>query len=128
MLLETMYHNDPDGVAGNEDCGQMSAWYVLSALGFYAVDPVSGNYVFGGPLFQRATIHLTNGKKLEIESVGNGPGKVYVQSVTWNGNPYTKSWFSHAQIAEGGKFVITMGEKPNEKFGAAMDDRPPSFA
>jgi len=128
MLLETMYHNDPDGVAGNEDCGQMSAWYVLSALGFYAVDPVSGNYVFGGPLFERATIHLANGKKLEIESPGNGPGKTYMQSVTWNGQPYTKSWFSHAQIAEGGKFVITMREQPNEKFGAAMDDRPPSFA
>ena len=128
MLLETMYHNDPDGLAGNEDCGQMSAWYVLSALGFYPVDPVSGNYVFGGPLFERATIDLANAKKLEVEAVGNGQGKMYVQSVTWNGKPYTKSWFSHAQIAEGGKFVITMGDKPNEKFGAATEDRPPSFA
>jgi len=128
MLLETMHHNDPDGLAGNEDCGQMSAWYVLSVLGFYAVDPVSGNYVFGGPLFERATIHLANGKKLEIEAAGNGEGKAYVQSVTWNGQPYRKSWFSHAQIAEGGKFVITMGDKPNEKFAAAMENRPPSFA
>ena len=128
MLLETMHHNDPDGLAGNEDCGQMSAWYVLSALGFYAVDPVSGNYVFGGPLFDHAAVHFANGKTLEIEAIGNGPGKAYVQSVTWNGKPYTKSWFSHAQIAEGGKFVITMGEKPDEKFGAAIEDRPPSFA
>ena len=128
MLLEKMYRNDPDGLAGNEDCGQMSAWYVLSALGFYAVDPVSGNYVFGGPLFNRAAIQMANGKKLEIEAVGNGPGKMYVQSVTWDGKPYSKSWFSHAQIAEGGKFVITMGDKPNEKFGAASEDRPPSFA
>jgi predicted alpha-1,2-mannosidase len=128
MLLETMHHNDPDGVAGNEDCGQMSAWYVLSSLGFYAVDPVSGNYVFGGPLFDRAKIELGNGKTLTIESVGNGPGKAYMQSVTWNGQPYTKSWFSHADIAQGGTFVIEMGDKPNEKFGAAMGDRPPSFA
>lgn len=128
MLLETMHHNDPDGVAGNEDCGQMSAWYVLSALGFYAVDPVSGNYVFGGPLFDRAAIQLGNGKTLVIESVGNAPDKPYVQSVTWNGQPYTKSWFSHAQIAEGGKFVIEMGAQPNERFGAALADRPPSFA
>jgi predicted alpha-1,2-mannosidase len=128
MLLETMHHNDPDGVAGNEDCGQMSAWYVLSAMGFYAVDPVSGNYVFGGPLFDRAKIQLGNGKTLTIESVGNGPGKAYVQSVTWNGQPYTKSWFSHADIAQGGTFVIEMGDKPNERFGAAMSDRPPSFA
>ncbi len=128
MLLETMYHNDPDGLAGNEDCGQMSAWYVLSALGFYAVDPVSGNYVFGGPLFERATIQMGNGKELVIEAKGNGPGKSHIQAITWNGKPYTKSWFSHAQIAEGGTFVVQMGEKPNEKFGAAMSDRPPSFA
>jgi predicted alpha-1,2-mannosidase len=128
MLLERMHHNDPDGVAGNEDCGQMSAWYVLSALGFYAVDPVSGNYVFGGPLFDRASIQMGNGKTLTIESVENGPKKPYVQSVTWNGKPYMKSWFSHAQIAEGGTFVIEMGEKPNETFGSAMENRPPSFA
>lgn len=129
MLLETMHHNDPDGVAGNEDCGQMSAWYVLSALGFYAVDPVSGNYVFGGPLFDRATVQLGNRKTLVVESVGNsGPGKPYIQSVTWNGKPYTKSWFRHADIAEGGTFVIQMGEQPNERFGTVMEDRPPSFA
>lgn len=128
MLLETMHHNDPDGVAGNEDCGQMSAWYVMSSLGFYAVDPVSGNYVFGGPLFDRASVQLGNGKTLVIEAVGNGPGKPYVQSITWNGKPYTKSWFRHADIAQGGTFVVHMGDKPNEKFGAAMDDRPPSFA
>jgi predicted alpha-1,2-mannosidase len=128
MLLETMYHNDPDGLAGNEDCGQMSAWYVLSALGFYAVDPVSGNYVFGGPLFDRASIQIGNGKTLVIETVGNGPGKSYVQSVTWNGKSYTRSWFSHAEIAQGGTFVVHMGEKPNENFGTAMADRPPSFA
>jgi predicted alpha-1,2-mannosidase len=127
MLLETMHHSDPDGVAGNEDCGQMSAWYVLSALGFYPVDPVSGNYVFGGPLFDRATIQLAHGQALEIETIGNGPGKMYVQSVTWNGKPYTKSWFSHAQIAAGGKFVMAMGEKPSETFGSAIEDRPPSF-
>jgi predicted alpha-1,2-mannosidase len=128
MLLETMHHNDPDGVAGNEDCGQMSAWYVLSALGFYAVDPVSGNYVFGGPLFDRASIQLGNGKALVIETVGNGPEQSYVQSVTWNGQPYTRSWFRHADIAQGGTFVIHMAAKPNEQFGAAMADRPPSFA
>lgn len=128
MLLETMYHNDPDGLAGNEDCGQMSAWYVLSALGFYAFDPVSGNYVFGGPLFDRASIQLENGKTLVIETVGNAPGKAYVQSVTWNGKPYTKSWFRHADIANGGTFVFHMSDKPNEKFGADVGDRPPSFA
>jgi predicted alpha-1,2-mannosidase len=127
-LLETKYSTYLDGLAGNEDCGQMSAWYVISALGFYAVDPASGNYVFGGPLFDRATLDLGNGKKLVIEAVNNGANKPYIQSITWNGQPYTKNWFSHAQIAQGGKFVIHMGEQPNEKFGAALADRPPSFA
>jgi predicted alpha-1,2-mannosidase len=127
MLLETMHHAAPDGLAGNEDCGQMSAWYVLSSLGFYAVDPVSGNYVFGGPLFDRATIHLGNGKQLVIEAVGNGPGKAYVQSVTLNGKPHPKSWFRHADIIEGGKFVFQMGERANEHFGVAPADQPPSF-
>jgi predicted alpha-1,2-mannosidase len=128
MLLETMYRNDPDGLAGNEDCGQMSAWYIMSALGFYAVDPVSGNYVFGSPLFDRATIALGNGKTLVIQAKGNAPNRPYVQSVTWDGKPYTRSWFSHVQIAKGGTIVLEMGEQPNEKFGAAATDRPPSFA
>ena len=127
MLLEAMYHNDPDGLAGNEDCGQMSAWYIMSALGFYAVDPVSGNYVFGSPLFDRATIALANGKALVIQAQENGPDKPYVQSVTWDGKPYTKSWFSHAQIAQGGTIVMRMGAQPNESFGLAAEDRPPSF-
>ena len=105
----------------------MSAWYVLSSLGFYAVDPVSANYVFGGPLFERATIQLGNGKKLGIESPGNSPEKQYIQSITWNGQPYTKCWFSHEQIAQGGTFAITMGTKPNEQFAFDLLDRPPSF-
>jgi predicted alpha-1,2-mannosidase len=128
FLLETMHHNAPDGLAGNEDCGQMSAWYILSALGFYPVDPVSGNYVFGSPLFEHASIELGRGKQLVIETIGNGPDKPYIQDVTWNGKPYTKSWFSHTDIKEGGKFVIKMGDKPNEAFGSQPSDRPPSFA
>jgi predicted alpha-1,2-mannosidase len=127
FLLETMHHNAPDGLAGNEDCGQMSAWYVLSALGFYAVDPVSGNYVFGSPLFDRATIDLGRGKRLIVETIGNGVEKVYVQSVTWNGKPYEKSWFSHADMLQGGTFVFQMSEQPNENFGAAELSRPPSY-
>lgn len=126
-LLETMYHNNPDGLAGNEDCGQMSAWFILSALGFYPVDPVSGNYVIGSPLFDRVSINLGNGKELVLETVGNGSGKPYVQSVMWNGKPYTRTWFSHEEIAQGGKFTFHMGDAPNLKFGAAMEDRPPSF-
>lgn len=127
FLLEKMYRSAPDGLAGNEDCGQMSAWYILSALGFYAVDPVSGDYVFGSPLFDRAIVKLGGGKQLVVETRNGGPDKPYVQSVTWNGKPYEKSWFSHADIAEGGTFVFQMGERPNEQFGVANSTRPPSF-
>ncbi|NYF80712.1 GH92 family glycosyl hydrolase [Granulicella arctica] len=127
MLCNTMYTALPDGLAGNEDCGQMSAWYVLSSLGFYAVDPVSGNYVFGSPLFDFATVDLGNGHKLMLEAINNSADNIYIQSVTFNGKPYTKSWFRHADIIDGGKFIFHMGSKPNEHFGAKPADRPPSF-
>lgn len=127
MLCTTMYHALPDGLAGNEDCGQMSAWYILSSLGFYPVDPVSGNYVFGSPLFDSAVVDLGHGRKLTLESVNNSSDNMYIQSVTFNGKPYTKSWFSHADISRGGKFTFHMGPRPNESFGAKPEDRPPSF-
>jgi putative alpha-1,2-mannosidase len=127
MLLETMYTDQPDGLAGNDDCGQMSAWYVMSALGLYAVDPVSATYVIGSPLVQRAELTVGQGRRLTIESRNNGPGRPYVQSVRWNGKPYTRSWFAHADLAAGGELVFEMGERPNPHFGAARAARPPSF-
>jgi predicted alpha-1,2-mannosidase len=127
FLLDTMHHADPDGLAGNEDCGQMSAWYIMSALGLYAVDPVSGNYVFGSPLFDRAAVQLRGGKQLIVETVGNRPDTPYIQSVTWNGNPYTKSWIRHADLVNGGTLVFQMSAQPNTEYGAAPGDRPPSF-
>jgi predicted alpha-1,2-mannosidase len=126
-LLETMYHNDPDGMAGNEDCGQMSAWYVISALGFYAVDPVSGNYVFGTPLFDRATIEIGNNKSLTIEAKRDSPEQQYIQSITFNGKNYDKMWFSHADIREGGSIVFTMGSQPNRALGVTPAAAPPSL-
>jgi len=127
MLLESMYEAQPDGLAGNEDCGQMSAWYVISALGLYAVDPVSTNYVFGSPLIDRAEIELAAGRKLTVLAPGNGPDSPYIQSVSWNGKPWSRSWISHAELAAGGTLVFQMGSSPNTKFGAAPADRPPSF-
>ncbi|MBT9333295.1 GH92 family glycosyl hydrolase [Paracidobacterium acidisoli] len=126
-LLETMYRNDPDGMAGNEDCGQMSAWYVISALGFYAVDPVSGNYVFGTPLFDHATIQLADDKKLVIEVKRESPEQQYIQSILFNGKNYEKTWFSHADIREGGTIVFTMGGQPNREFGVTESAAPPSL-
>jgi len=126
-LLETMYHNDPDGMAGNEDCGQMSAWYAMSALGFYAVDPVSANYVFGTPLFDRATVHLGHGKKLTIEAQRESPDEFYIQTITFNGKPYEKTWFRHADIASGGSIVFHLGKEPNKQFGTEESAAPPSL-
>ncbi|MGD0873068.1 MAG: GH92 family glycosyl hydrolase [Bryobacteraceae bacterium] len=126
-LLETMYRDEPDGVAGNEDCGQISAWYVISALGFYAVDPVSGNYVFGTPLFNRAVVEMGPGSTLTVEAKRQSPEDCYIQSVTFNGKPYHKVWFRHADIARGGTLVFQMGPRPNRQFGADDAAAPPSL-
>ena len=101
MLMETMYHAAPDGVAGNEDVGQMSAWFVLSALGFYAVDPVGGCYVLGSPLVDRATVRMGDGVVLEITVQRSRPEDCYVQSFTLNGRLVDRAWFAHAEIAQG---------------------------
>jgi predicted alpha-1,2-mannosidase len=126
-LLEGQYRDDPDGLSGNEDCGQMSAWYAISAFGFYAVDPAGGNYVFGSPLFSRATVDVGGGRELEIVAKNNGPENKYIQSVVFNGKRYGRSWFPHSAIAKGGRIVFEMGPKPNQQFGAAEDAVPPSM-
>jgi predicted alpha-1,2-mannosidase len=126
-LLETMYDNQPDGLAGNEDCGQMSAWYVISALGLYAVDPVSGNYVMGAPLFDRAEIELAGGKRFVIKARRSSPEDKYISSVSFNGKPYHKVWLRHADIVEGAEIVFTMASEPNEEFGSSPGNAPPSF-
>lgn len=127
MLLKTQYRAQPDGLAGNEDCGQMSAWYILSALGFYAVDPVSTVYVFGSPLFPKAEIPVGKGRTLRIQAPETSDTNIYIQSVSWNGKPYDKSWISHAQLMAGGELKFVMGPKPNMDFGKDMASRPSSF-
>ena len=128
-LLETMYKNAPDGLAGNEDCGQMSAWYLISSLGFYAVDPVSANYIFGSPLFDKVTVDVGGGKKLVIEAKGQSPQNKYVQSVTLNGTKYDKPWFRHADVAQRRDDRVRNGcTEPNQDFGAAEAVAPPSMS
>lgn len=126
-LMETMYHNEPDGLAGNEDCGQMSAWYVMSAIGFYAVDPVSANYVFGTPLFEKVTIDLGSGRQLILETKRAAPTSKYIDAVSLNGKPSTKLWFKHSDIAAGGNFTLTMTDQPNKQLGVSADEAPPSM-
>jgi len=126
-LLTEMYKNAPDGIIGNDDCGQMSAWFLFSALGFYPVDPVSGAYVLGSPLFERVRLSLGGARTLTVEAKCNRPDTPYVQSVTWNGRPWTKSWIDHATLSKGGTLSFTMGARPNRAFGRDPKDRPPSF-
>src|SRR5207244_719388 len=101
-------------------------WFVISALGFYAVDPVSGNYVFGTPLFDRAAVDLGQKKRLVIEARRKLPEDKYIQSIRFNGKPYHKVWFSHADIVNGATIVFQMGSQPNKQFGAEENSAPPS--
>ena len=125
-ILSRMYSDLPDGLQGNEDCGQMSSWYVFSALGFYPVNPSNGIYVFGRPIFDKVTLKLPENKIFEISTINNSRENKYIQSIKLNDLPYNKSYISHADIMNGGTLVITMGNEPNKGFGADMDCRPKS--
>ncbi len=126
-LMETMYFDKPNGLQGNEDVGQMSAWYLLSALGFYPVDAVSGNYILGSPLFEQATVQLGDGKLLEIEVQRKDPSHAYIEAFALNGKPQSRVWFNHREIAGGGTLRIKMGPKPNLTLGTMPEDVPPSL-
>ncbi len=105
----------------------MSAWYIISALGFYAVDPVSGNYVFGSPLVDQAEVDLGNGKNLRIEVKRKSPGDAYIQAISFNGKPYERLSFKHADIANGAVLEFTMGPQPSQ-FGRGDSAIPPSMS
>jgi predicted alpha-1,2-mannosidase len=125
-ILKNMYQAAPDGISGNEDCGQMSAWYVFSAMGFYPVFPASGAYVLGSPLVDKAAISLPEGKSFVVEAVNNSPQNIYIQHVELNGKKYNKTYILHQDIIKGGSLKITMGDKPNFLFGQAPAARPKS--
>jgi predicted alpha-1,2-mannosidase len=129
-IMKRFYNNTPTGCCGNDDCGQMSAWYVLSAMGLYPVNPASGVYVIGSPLVAKATINLDpkyqKGGKFTIVAEDNSPTNIYVQSATLNGKPLERSWISHAELVAGGELVLKMGSKPNPAWGQRGEDRPPA--
>jgi len=126
-ICTTMYSDKPDGLCGNEDCGQMSAWYVFSAMGMYPVNPANGSYVLGSPLFNKTEINLPDGKKFTFIAENNSEENIFIQALTLNGEPYTKSYITHKQIMEGGALVFEMGAKPNINFGREVDSRPLSI-
>ena len=107
----------PDGIIGNEDVGQMSAWYVLSAVGFYPVNPANGLYVFGSPVINEATLQLQGNKKFHVLVKNNGPKNKYIQAMTLNSANYTKTYIKHTDVMADGELVITMGDKPGTVWG-----------
>ncbi len=123
-ILRSLYDDAPAGLSGNEDCGQISAWYVMSAMGFYPVLPGEPSYSIGSPLFDKVTINLENGKQFKIRTNHASEKNRYIQSATLNGKAYSKSWFTHQEILSGGEIVFQMGEKPNYSWGTSKGDRP----
>jgi predicted alpha-1,2-mannosidase len=127
-VMDKMYNATENGYPGDEDEGQMSSWYVLSAAGFYSVCPGTDQYVIGSPAFKKMTITLENGKKFTIEANNNSSQNVYIQSATLNGKPFTHNWISHADIMNGGTLHFEMGDKPNKTRGLALEDKPFSLS
>ena len=124
FIMKNFYTSKPDGIIGNEDVGQMSSWYVFSSLGFYPVNPANGNYVFGSPLFDEATVKLPGNKTMHMVAHNNSDQNIYIQRVALNGKSYTKSYITHADLMQGGELVFEMGNKPNVNWGKAPADRP----
>lgn len=110
-VLKTMYHNDFDGLSGNEDVGQMSAWYILSSLGIYQVEPAGGRYMFGSPLFDKAVVNVGQGKTFTIIAHNNSAKNVYVQQIKLNGHPYKKLYIDYKDIVSGGTLEFFMTDK-----------------
>jgi predicted alpha-1,2-mannosidase len=127
-ILETEYSNTPGGLAGNDDAGQMSAWYLFSSIGFYPVCPGTPFYVLGSPTFRNLSIKLENGKTFRILAPRASEKNIYVQQVKLNGKKYTKNYISHEDIVNGAVLEFEMGPEPNKKWGSSPKDCPPSYS
>jgi predicted alpha-1,2-mannosidase len=127
-VLDKLYNYTPDGYCGDEDNGQTSAWYVFSALGFYPVTPGTDEYVFGSPLFSKATLSFENGKKLVISAPGNSKEDIYVQNIKKNGKRIDSNFIRHADLQKGGKLTFTMGKEPDLERGTKEDSFPFSMS
>lgn len=125
-IMLKFYHNAPDGLSGNEDCGQMSAWYVLSAMGIYPVNPSDGVFAIGSPIFDEVTLNLENGKTFTFKSKNNNADNLYVAGLHLNGTEYNNSFITFADIMNGGQMTYEMSNTPNKEFGAKYENRPHS--
>ncbi|MBI9032881.1 MAG: GH92 family glycosyl hydrolase, partial [Bacteroidales bacterium] len=127
-VMDELYHPTPDGLCGDEDNGQTSAWYVFSAMGMYPVNPVSGEYVFGSPLFDLVELKLENGKSFQIKAINNSPENVYIKSVRLNGHEYDGNFISATNIRAGGELSFDMSASPNKKRSAKPESWPFSMS
>lgn len=125
--MDLMYTPNPDGLCGDEDNGQTSAWYVFSATGFYPVCPGTDQYVLGAPLFEKVTLNLENGNKFTVVGKNNSRQNFYIDKATLNGKNHTKNYITHDDILNGGKLIFDMNNKPNYKRGINKEDFPYSF-
>lgn len=123
QTMKEMYFNDYDGLSGNEDVGQMSAWYVMSSVGLYQVEPAGGKYIIGSPLFDEAQINVGNDRTFTIRAKNNSQENIYVQSVKLNGKPYSKSYLMYQDIVKGGTLELEMGNEPSA-WGTQAKNRP----
>lgn len=126
-IIDSMYHERPDGYAGNEDAGQMSAWAVWSMMGLYPASPVNGEYVFGSPALDKSDITMPNGKTFSIIAKNNSKKNIYIKSITLNGKPYKKTYITHKDMLKGGTLEFQMSNVPNQKFGTKKKSLPTSM-
>jgi predicted alpha-1,2-mannosidase len=125
LVMTKLYQATPDGLCGDEDTGQTSAWYVFSALGFYPVCPGDTNYPIGSPIFDRATLKVGHGKQFVITARNNGPQHPYIRAASLDGDQFNKSYLTHQQIGAGGELVFEMSSTPEYKWASAPENRPP---
>jgi putative alpha-1,2-mannosidase len=112
MILKNQYHSGAAGLGGNDDAGQMSAWYIFSALGFYPIAPAADQYWLGSPMVKTAMVNLQNGNSFSVEAVDQSDKNVYVKKVLLNGQPLNRLYITHDEIMKGGKLVFYMSDKP----------------
>jgi len=127
QILKTFYNHTPEGLIGNEDCGQMSAWYVFSAMGFYPFNPADQNYLIGSPIFEEVTINLESGKKFIIRANNISEKNIYIQSARLNGREPTKGFITHNEIISGGLLELEMTDTPNKNLWTNVESFPPSM-
>ena len=127
-ICETLYTDSTDGLCGNDDCGQMSAWYVFSAMGFYPVNPVDGIYAIGSPMLNKVSIDVGHNRHFTVIANNVSKENKYIQSAELNGKPLNLTYITQREIMNGGTLVFNMGDKPNKKWGASEDDAPPSMS